>query len=338
MSILVLGGAGYIGSHAVDLLIQKGYQVVVVDNLLTGHRQAVHPQAVFYEGDIRNRSLMDEVFTKESIDGVIHFAASSLVGESVEQPLKYFDNNVIGTIVTLEMMEKHGVKNIVFSSTAATYGEPDEVPITESTLTNPKNPYGESKLMMEKIMKWCDEAYGIKYVALRYFNVAGAKLDGTIGEDHAPETHLVPLILQTALGQREAITIFGEDYETKDGTCVRDYVHVVDLCEAHLLALEYLQTGGKSEAINLGSNEGFSVKEMVAQARRVTGKKIPAVMGARRAGDPSILVAQSEKARKILGWQPKYTNIEMILQTAWQWHQGHPKGYDDHKGENKNGD
>lgn len=338
MSILVLGGAGYIGSHAVDLLIQKGYQVVVVDNLLTGHRQAVHPQAVFYEGDIRNRSLMDEVFTKEPIDGVIHFAASSLVGESVEQPLKYFDNNVIGTIVTLEMMEKHGVKNIVFSSTAATYGEPDEVPITESTLTNPKNPYGESKLMMEKIMKWCDEAYGIKYVALRYFNVAGAKLDGTIGEDHTPETHLVPLILQTALGQREAITIFGEDYETKDGTCVRDYVHVVDLCEAHLLALEYLQTGGKSEAINLGSNEGFSVKEMVAQARQVTGKKIPAVMGARRAGDPSILVAQSEKARKVLGWQPKYTNIEMILQTAWQWHQGHPKGYDDHKGENKNGD
>lgn len=338
MSILVLGGAGYIGSHAVDLLIQKGYQVVVVDNLLTGHRQAVHPQAVFYEGDIRNRSLMDEVFTKEPIDGVIHFAASSLVGESVEQPLKYFDNNVIGTIVTLEMMEKHGVKNIVFSSTAATYGEPDEVPITESTLTNPKNPYGESKLMMEKIMKWCDEAYGIKYVALRYFNVAGAKLDGTIGEDHTPETHLVPLILQTALGQREAITIFGEDYETKDGTCVRDYVHVVDLCEAHLLALEYLQTGGKSEAINLGSNEGFSVKEMVAQARQVTGKKIPAIMGARRAGDPSILVAQSEKARKVLGWQPKYTNIEMILQTAWQWHQGHPKGYDDHKGENKNGD
>lgn len=338
MSILVLGGAGYIGSHAVDLLIQKGYQVVVVDNLLTGHRQAVHPQAVFYEGDIRNRSLMDEVFMKESIDGVIHFAASSLVGESVEQPLKYFDNNVIGTIVTLETMEKHGVKNIVFSSTAATYGEPDEVPITESTLTNPKNPYGESKLMMEKIMKWCDEAYGIKYVALRYFNVAGAKLDGTIGEDHAPETHLVPLILQTALGQREAITIFGEDYETKDGTCVRDYVHVVDLCEAHLLALEYLQTGGKSEAINLGSNEGFSVKEMVAQARQVTGKKIPAVMGARRAGDPSILVAQSEKAKKVLGWQPKYTNIEMILQTAWQWHQGHPKGYDDHKGENKNGD
>lgn len=332
MSILVLGGAGYIGSHAVDLLIEKGYDVVVIDNLLTGHRGAVNPQATFYEGDIRDKTFMDEVFTKETIDGVIHFAASSLVGESVENPLKYFDNNVMGTIVTLETMEKHGVKYIVFSSTAATYGEPDEVPITELTPTNPKNPYGESKLMMEKMMKWCDEAYGMKYVALRYFNVAGAKLDGTIGEDHTPETHLVPLILQTALGQRDVITIFGDDYETKDGTCIRDYVHVMDLCEAHILALEYLKAGGQSEAINLGSSEGFSVKEMIAEAREVTGKEIPEKMGARRAGDPSVLIASSEKAKKVLGWVPKYTNVETILETAWQWHQEHPEGYADHKG------
>lgn len=331
MSIVVLGGAGYIGSHAVNLLIEKGYEVVVIDNLLTGHRSAVHPKAIFYQGDIRDIAFMDHVFTQESIEGVIHFAASSLVGESVENPLKYFDNNVIGTIVTLETMQKHQVKHIVFSSTAATYGEPKEIPIFETSETLPENPYGESKLMMEKMMRWCDEAYGIRYVALRYFNVAGAKLDGTIGEDHTPETHLVPLILQTALGEREMITIFGEDYPTKDGTCIRDYVHVLDLCEAHILSLEYLKQGGASEIINLGSSEGFSVKEMIEVAREVTGREILEKVGNRRAGDPSILIASSEKAKDLLGWKPKYTTVKTILSTAWQWHQKHPEGYVDGK-------
>ena len=239
MAILVLGGAGYIGSHTVDKLISKNYDVVVVDNLLTGHREAVDPEAKFYEGDCRDKAFMRDVFKKESIEGVVHFAASSLVGESVEKPLKYFNNNVVGMESLLEVMEEFDVKNIVFSSTAATYGEPGVSPITEEIQTNPTNPYGESKLMMEKMMKWCDNAYGMRYVALRYFNVAGAKADATIGEDHDPETHLVPIILQVALGQRDHLTIFGDDYDTPDGTCIRDYVQVEDLAAAHILALEY---------------------------------------------------------------------------------------------------
>ncbi|MGQ4244322.1 UDP-glucose 4-epimerase GalE [Enterococcus casseliflavus] len=327
MAILVLGGAGYIGSHAVDQLIEQGKQVVVVDNLLTGHRQAIHPAATFYEGDIRDKSFLQSVFEKETIDGVIHFAASSLVGESVEKPLKYFNNNVYGMQVLLEVMKEHQVKHIVFSSTAATYGEPDHSPITEETPTNPKNPYGESKLIMEKMMRWCDEAYGMKYVALRYFNVAGAKSDASIGEDHDPETHLVPIILQAALGQRKEVAIFGEDYDTPDGTCVRDYVHVEDLIAAHLLALEYLQKGNESNVFNLGSNHGYSVKEMVEAARNVTKKEIPARVAPRRAGDPSTLVASSEKARKVLGWKPVYTDVEAIIETAWNWHVSHPNGY-----------
>lgn len=327
MTILVLGGAGYIGSHAVDQFITAGFDVAVVDNLLTGHRKAVHPAARFYEGDIRNKAFMQSVFKKESIEGVIHFAASSLVGESMEQPLLYFDNNVYGTLVTLEVMHEYGVKRIVFSSTAATYGEPNETPITENMPASPKNPYGESKRMMENMMRWCDEAYGIRYVALRYFNVAGAKLDHSIGEDHTPETHLVPLLLQTALGQRESFTIFGEDYPTKDGTCVRDYVHVVDLIQAHLKAYDYLVNGGKSDAFNLGSNEGFSVKEMLTAARQITGKEIPVKVGPRRAGDPAVLVASPQKAKTILGWTPEYTTIETIFSSAWSWHQTHPHGY-----------
>lgn len=327
MAILVLGGAGYIGSHAVDQLIEQGKQVVVVDNLLTGHRQAIHPAATFNEGDIRDKAFLQSVFEKETIDGVIHFAASSLVGESVEKPLKYFNNNVYGMQVLLEVMKEHQVKHIVFSSTAATYGEPDHSPITEETPTNPKNPYGESKLIMEKMMRWCDEAYGMKYVALRYFNVAGAKSDASIGEDHDPETHLVPIILQAALGQRKEVAIFGEDYDTPDGTCVRDYVHVEDLIAAHLLALEYLQKGNESNVFNLGSNHGYSVKEMVEAARNVTKKEIPARVAPRRAGDPSTLVASSEKARKVLGWKPVYTDVEAIIETAWNWHVSHPNGY-----------
>lgn len=328
MTILVLGGAGYIGSHAVDQLIEKGYDVAVVDNLLTGHRQAVHTDARFYEGDIRDKEFLRGVFQKETIEGVLHFAASSLVGESVEKPLVYFNNNVYGMQVLLEVMHEFDVKRIVFSSTAATYGEPKESPITEESPTNPKNPYGESKLMMEKMMKWCDEAYGMRYVALRYFNVAGAKNDASIGEDHTPETHLVPIILQVALGQRESLAIYGDDYDTPDGTCIRDYVQVEDLIAAHILALEYLKAGNESNFFNLGSNKGYSVTEMLEAAREVTGRDIPAKIAPRRAGDPSRLVASSEKSRAILGWAPEYTDVKEIIKTAWAWHESHPNGYE----------
>ena len=328
MSILILGGAGYIGSHAVDQLVHRGQQVIVIDNLQTGHKQAIHPEATFYEGDIRDKVFMQTVFAKEEIEGVIHFAANSLVGESVEKPLHYFNNNVYGTQIVLEVMEEFGVKPIVFSSTAATYGEPKEMPIKETTPTNPKNPYGESKLMMEKMMKWCDNAYDMRYVALRYFNVAGAKGDASIGEDHTPESHLVPIILQVALGQRTSLGIFGDDYDTPDGTCIRDYVYIEDLIHAHVLALDYLQNGGKSDVFNLGSNQGYSVNEMLLAAREVTGKEIPAEILPRRAGDPASLIASSEKAKAILGWQPKVTEIKEIIETAWKWHQSHPNGYE----------
>ena len=327
MSILVLGGAGYIGSHAVYQLIEKGYEVVVVDNLQTGHEQAVHPKAIFYKGDIRENGFLRNVFAKEKIHAVMHFAANSMVGESMENPLKYFDNNVYGAQILLEVMNEFGIKNIVFSSTAATYGEPKQVPITEDMPTNPTNPYGESKLTMEKLMKWCDVAYGLKYVSLRYFNVAGARRDGEIGEHHATETHLIPLVLQVALGQREYITVFGGDYNTKDGTCIRDYIHVEDLIEAHILAMNYIITQGESNIFNLGSNQGFSVKEIIEAAREITKHPIPVRMGERRAGDPSTLIASSQKAKKILGWQPKCTLVHEIIADAWNWHQHHPFGY-----------
>ena len=329
MSILVLGGAGYIGSHAVDRLVAKGYKVVVVDNLQTGHKDAVHNEASFYKGDIRDKVFLGSVFEKEEIEGVVHFAANSLVGESVQIPLAYFNNNVYGTQILLEVMEESNVKNIVFSSTAATYGEPKVIPIEETAKTTPENPYGESKLMMEKMLKWCHNAYGMNYVALRYFNVAGAKEDGSIGEDHNPESHLVPLILQTALGQRETLLVFGNDYPTEDGTCIRDYVHVTDLVDAHILALEYLKNGGESTAFNLGSSNGFSVMEMIEAAKRVTEKEIPFDIVDRRAGDPSTLVASSEKARTILGWNPVNTTVDNILKTAWNWHSNNPTGYND---------
>lgn len=327
MGILVLGGAGYIGSHAVYQLIDQGYEAIVVDNLQTGHADAVHPKAKFYEGDIRDKEFLRGVFEKEKIEGVLHFAANSLVGESMEKPLEYFNNNVYGTQVLLETMVEFGVKNIVFSSTAATYGEQTVMPITEDLPANPTNAYGETKLAMEKIMKWCEVAYGLKYVSLRYFNVAGARQSGEIGEDHQPETHLIPLILQVPLGQREFISIFGDDYDTEDGTCIRDYIHVEDLIEAHILALKYLQNGGGSEIINLGSGQGFSVKEMIEAARKVTGHEIPAKVVPRRSGDPSRLIASSEKAKKVLGWKPERTSVEQILADAWQWHQNHPEGY-----------
>ncbi|WP_088052783.1 UDP-glucose 4-epimerase GalE [Virgibacillus dakarensis] len=327
MSILVPGGAGYIGSHAVYQLIDRGEDVVVVDSLETGHKAAIHPKAAFYQGDIRNIDFLRDVFQKESIEAVVHFAANSLVGESMEKPLKYFDNNVYGTQVLLKVMTEFDVKHIVFSSTAATYGEPESVPITETMPTNPANAYGETKLTMEKIMKWTEQAHDIRYVSLRYFNVAGARESGEIGEDHRPETHLVPIILQAALGQRPHITVFGEDYDTPDGTCIRDYIHVEDLIEAHLLALGYLKNGGKSDVFNLGSSQGFSVKEMIETARTVTGKEIPAESGERRAGDPSVLIASSDKAKNVLGWNPARTSIKKIMQDAWNWHESHPNGY-----------
>lgn len=327
MRILVLGGAGYIGSHTVYELIDAGHEVVVADNLLTGFREAVHPQATFYEGDIRDKKFLDALFEKEKIDGVIHFAASSQVGESMVNPLKYYNNNLCGTETLLESMVEHGVDKIVFSSTAATYGEPERIPIAESDRTEPTNCYGETKLAMEKMFRWTAQAHTLRFVSLRYFNACGAHPNGKIGEAHNPETHLIPLILQVPNGKREAISVFGTDYETKDGTCVRDYIHVNDLAQAHILAMEYLADGGKSDIFNLGNGVGFTVKEVVETARKVTGHPIPMKEEPRRAGDPSTLIASSEKAKAVLGWKPKYDDLETIVSTAWKWHQSHPEGY-----------
>lgn len=329
MKILVCGGAGYIGSHTVYELIEQGHQVVVADNLCKGHKSAVHKDAKLYIGDLRDADFMDKVFSENKIDAVIDFAAFSLVGESCSEPLKYFDNNVYGTIRLLEAMNRAGVKKIVFSSTAATYGEPENIPILESDRTFPTNPYGETKLTVEKILKWSDKAYGIKYVALRYFNAAGAHISGEIGEDHSPESHLIPIILQVALGQREKIAMFGDDYPTPDGTCVRDYIHVTDLADAHIKAIEKLFRDETSGIYNLGNGKGFSVKEVVEETRKVTGKEIKAVIEGRRPGDPSTLIATSEKAMKELGWTPRFNTLTQIIETAWKWHQGHPEGYGD---------
>lgn len=325
--ILVCGGAGYIGSHAVRQLIDRNEEVIIVDNLETGHEDAIHPQAKFYKVDIRNEEELDNVFTENKIDEVIHFAANSLVGESMSNPLKYYNNNVHGTEVLLKVMIKHDVKKIVFSSTAATYGEPNNIPIIESDLTNPTNAYGETKLAMEKMMKWADLSHGVKYISLRYFNVAGAHESGEIGEDHNPETHLIPLILQVPLGKREFISIFGDDYDTHDGTCIRDYIHVTDLADAHILAVHKLREGSNSNIYNLGSGNGFTVKEMIEAARKVTGHPIPAKVCERRAGDPAKLVAASQKARTELGWEPKLENVEAMISSAWKWHQNHPDGF-----------
>ena len=327
MTILVLGGAGYIGSHTAYELIDRGEDVVIVDNLETGYIEAVHPKARFYQGDIRNRSFIDSVFDKEKIDAVIHFAANSLVGESMENPLKYYDNNLCGTKVLLESMVAHKIDKIVFSSTAATYGEPERVPILETDKTLPTNAYGETKLSMEKMFHWTDKAHGLRYVSLRYFNACGAHKSGKIGEAHSPETHLIPLILQVPNGQREAINIYGDDYDTKDGTCVRDYIHVTDLAQAHILAVEYLVKGNESSIFNLGSGLGFTVKEVIETARKVTGDPIKVVVTPRRAGDPAKLIASSEKAKNVLGWKPEHADLEEIITSAWNWHKNHPSGY-----------
>lgn len=327
MRILVLGGAGYIGSHTVYELIDAGEEVVIVDNLETGHIEAVHPKAVFYQGDIRDRAFIDSVFEKEAIDGVIHFAANSLVGESMVDPLKYYDNNLCGTKVLLESMVAHGIDKIVFSSTAATYGEPERIPIMEDDRTEPTNTYGETKLSMEKMFKWTGKAHNLRFVSLRYFNACGAHVSGSIGEAHNPETHLIPLILQVPLGQREHISIFGNDYPTSDGTCIRDYIHVTDLAQAHILAMKYLMAGGESNIFNLGNGIGFTVNEVIEAARKVTGDPIKAQVEPRRAGDPAQLIASSDKARTILGWNPEHADLEEIIQTAWKWHSTHPNGY-----------
>ncbi len=326
-TILVAGGAGYIGSHMVALLAEKGYDVVVVDNLATGHRQAVK-DAQLRVGDLRDADFLEQVFTEFSVDGVINFAAFSLVGESVAAPLKYYDNNIAGAVGILTAMKNHGVNKIVFSSTAATYGEPEKQPIEEIDRTDPINPYGASKLAIEGLLRWCEGAYGIHYAALRYFNAAGADPTVGIGEDHHPETHLIPIVLQCALGKRDHVGIFGDDYPTPDGTCLRDYIHVRDLAEAHLLALEYLDKGGQSGPFNLGCGDGYSVKELIDTARAVTGKPIPAVVEPRRAGDPPALIASSQKAQEVLGWKPR-RDLRQIVADAWDWHSSHPEGYGD---------
>ena len=329
MTILVLGGAGYIGSHTVYELIEAGKQVVIADNLETGHIEAVHPKAKFYQGDIRDRAFVDSVFDNEQIDGVIHFAANSLVGESMTNPLKYYDNNLCGTKVLLESMVAHGIDKIVFSSTAATYGEPERVPILETDRTEPTNCYGETKLSMEKMFKWTGLAHGLRFVSLRYFNACGAHVSGKIGEAHNPESHLIPLILQVPNGKRDFISIFGDDYDTKDGTCIRDYIHVTDLAQAHILAMDYLMNGGESNIFNLGNGVGFTVKEVIDTAREVTGHPIPAKTTPRRAGDPAQLIASSEKARRVLGWHPEHADLREIIETAWNWHKNHPNGFAD---------
>jgi len=307
MSILVCGGAGYIGSHVVKYLLEKNEDVVVVDSLITGHVDAVDEKAHLELGDLKDEEFLNRVFEKYQIDGVIDFAAFSLVGESVSEPLKYFENNFYGTLCLLKVMKAHNVDKIVFSSTAATYGEAENMPILETDRTEPTNPYGESKLAVEKMFKWCANAYGLKYTALRYFNVAGAYPSGEIGEAHTCETHLIPLILQVALGQREKISIYG----------------------AHYLALNRLRNGGDSQVFNLGNGEGFSVKEVIEVTRKVTGHPIPAEVSPRRAGDPARLIASSQKALDTLKWVPKYDKLEQIIETAWNWHKNHPNGYED---------
>ncbi|WP_168119750.1 UDP-glucose 4-epimerase GalE [Paenibacillus sp. HB172176] len=328
MAVLVTGGAGYIGSHAVAALKEQGEDIVVVDNLQQGHKEALLGGKL-YVGDLRDPDFLDTVFQENAIDSIIHFAANSLVGESMTNPGKYYHNNVYGTLCLLEKMNEYGVKRIVFSSTAATYGEPENVPIDEYDRTLPTNAYGETKLAMEKMMKWFDTAHAIKFISLRYFNAAGAHQSGLIGEDHQPETHLIPIVLEAALGKRPHISVFGDDYDTEDGTCVRDYIHVSDLAEAHVLAVHRLREGAESAVYNLGNGQGFSVKQVIEIARAVTGREIPAAIEPRRAGDPAVLVASSDRARAELGWKPRFSKLEDMIESAWSWHSAHPNGYND---------
>lgn len=327
MKLLVLGGAGYIGSHTATELLDNGHEVVIADNLVTGYREAIPEKATFYQGDLRDKDFLNDLMKKEKVDAVIHFAAYSLVGESVVNPLKYYENNLYGTKVLLDAMIESGVDKIVFSSTAATYGEPENIPILENDRTCPTNPYGETKLAMEKMISWVAKAHGLHYVSLRYFNACGAHKSGAIGEAHNPESHLIPLVLQVPNGKREFVSIYGNDYDTPDGTCIRDYIHVTDLAKAHILAVEYLMNGGESDIFNLGNGVGYSVKEVIKTARKVTGHPIPAKEEARRAGDPARLVASGKKAKEILGWEPEIKDLADIINSAWKWHSKHPNGY-----------
>jgi len=322
-TILVTGGAGYIGSHAVLALQQAGYEVILLDNLVYGHRDLVESvlQVKLLEGDISDRPFLDQVFAQHPIAAVMHFAAFTYVGESVTDPAKYYRNNFVGTLTLLEAMLAASVKQFVFSSTCATYGVPNQVPLTEDHPQHPINPYGMTKLMVERVLQDLAASHGLRSVCFRYFNAAGADPAGRLGEDHQPETHLIPLVLLTALGRRESISIFGTDYPTPDGTCIRDYIHVTDLADAHVLGLEYLLQGGDSTPFNLGNGNGFSVKEVIDTARRITGREIPAIACPRRAGDPAILVGSSDHARQVLGWNPQYADLDKIITHAWNWHQ-----------------
>jgi UDP-glucose 4-epimerase len=320
MTILVTGGAGYIGSHTVLYLKEKGESVVVLDNLINGHRHSIFNEIPFYMGDLNNEQLLNYIFENHNIEAVIHFAGNSLVGESMNDPISYYENNVCGTLTLLKIMNKNNVKSIVFSSTAAVYGEPATIPIQESDPAIPTNPYGETKLAIEKMLYWADHAYGLKSVALRYFNAAGADPQGRLGEDHDPETHLIPIVLQTALGQSEKVTVFGNDYPTEDGTCVRDYIHVLDLADAHYCALKKLRNDKKSGIYNLGNGKGFSVKEVIDTCREITQCEIKIEVSPRRAGDPAVLIASSQKAQNELNWQPTYTELKDIVTHAWRWH------------------
>ncbi len=325
MKILVTGGAGYIGSIVTEELVKAGESVVVFDNLSQGHRAAVHPKATFVQGDLRERSAIDAVLEEHKPDAVMHFASKTLVGESMQQPFLYLGENVICGLNLLQSMVEHGVKRFILSSTANLFDDPERMPIDENERIVPGSPYGESKHILERMLHWMERIYGMRYAALRYFNACGASEER--GEDHHPELHLIPIVLQVAQGKREKVTIFGDDYPTPDGTCVRDYIHVLDLAQAHILALHALDRG--SRRYNLGNGKGFSVKEVIETAREVTGHPIPAEVGARRPGDPDVLVASSETIRRELGWQPRFTNLKDIIESAWKWHLAHPNGYGD---------
>lgn len=328
MAVMVAGGAGYIGSHTVAELLRRGREVVVADSLVKGHKGAVLGGRLCV-GDIRDAAFMDGVFAENDIDSVIHFAADIEVGLSMKDPLSFYRNNVYTVVCMLESMNRHGVKNIVFSSTAAVYGYPKAIPITEDSEKNPVNPYGETKLAVERLLRWCGEAYGVKWAAPRYFNAAGAHESARIGEDHDPESHLIPIILQAAMGKRESVKVFGQDYDTPDGTCIRDYIHVTDLADAHIRALDYLKNGGESMSFNLGSGAGYSVMEVIGKVKEVTGRDFRVDMAPRREGDPARLVADSAKARSVLGWSPQHDDLGEIIGSAWRWHISHPNGFEE---------
>lgn len=329
MKVLVTGGAGYIGSHVTELLIERGYQVVVVDNLISGHRQAVAPSATFVQGDLLDRGQVAALFADHDFDGILHFASHIMVGESMQKPFKYFRDNVHAAENVIEAAVEHNVKRFILSSTANLFDRPNRVPIDEDEPIIPGSVYGETKAMTERLLYWMDRIYGLKSCCLRYFNASGAHINGHIGEDHDPETHIIPLVLQVALGQRDVFTVFGDDYDTPDGTCIRDYIHVTDLALAHVLALEALQNGADSRAYNLGNGEGHSVLQVVETARAVTGHPIPITYGPRRAGDAAVLVADNARIKAELNWEPQYQDLRRIIDTAWQWHANHPHGYED---------